>query len=66
MDYFIYDAQIRLEEVRVNLSSKMLDKGERAELSQREHELINLINLYEKIRENLHNNHLENSLVFSK
>lgn len=66
MDYFIYDAKIRLQEVREELSSPSLTKEARVILKDKEKSLINLLEIYQGIKSNLHKNNLENSLVFAK
>lgn len=66
MDYFINDAKIRLSIVREELKSPDLPEIQRDILEQRELDLVNLLNIYEGIKINLHNNNLENSLTFVK
>lgn len=66
MDYFINDAKIRLSIVREELKSPDLPEIQRDILEQRELDLVNLLNIYEEIKINLHNNNLENSLTFVK
>lgn len=62
MDYFIYDAQVRLIEIREQLDDAALSAGDRKILTARANDLCKLISLYNGIKTNLHKNNLQNSV----
>lgn len=66
MDYFIYDAQVRLVETREQLDDATLSAGERKILTARANDLCKLISLYNGIKTNLHKNSLQNSVEITR
>lgn len=66
MDYFIYDTQIRLQEVEQELDRPDLSNKDKKILSEKHNSLLQLLDVYNTIKIKLHKNNLETSIEFVK
>lgn len=66
MDYFINDAEIRLEVVKQELNKNSLTDKEREELIERKSNLICLLSVYREIKTNIQKNKLDAPIMFIK
>lgn len=66
MDYFIYDTQIRLQEVEQELDRPDLSNKDKKILSEKHNSLSQLLDIYNTIKTKLHKNNLETSIEFVK